>query len=119
MSIFPAPLVIRVRLPTLPDSVKLPLLFTVNEACRTNMSARVMSALPFDTKMPSKALMLLSFISPAPLFTIERRRALVSLAYILPAPLFTILKKCAHISIDCDWTEAQVKEVAEKIKNAL
>ena len=31
----------------------------------------------------------------------------------------TILKKCAHISIDCDWTEAQVKEVAEKIKNAL
>ena len=31
----------------------------------------------------------------------------------------TILKKCAHISIDCDWTEAQVKEVAEKIKNSL
>ena len=31
----------------------------------------------------------------------------------------TILKKCAHISIDCDWTEAQIKELAEKIKSAL
>ena len=30
-----------------------------------------------------------------------------------------ILKKCAHISIDCDWTEAQVQEVADKIKKAL
>ena len=30
-----------------------------------------------------------------------------------------ILKKCAHISIDCDWTEAQIKELAEKIKSAL
>ena len=31
----------------------------------------------------------------------------------------TILKKCAHISIDCDWTIEEVKEVAEKIKKAL
>ena len=30
-----------------------------------------------------------------------------------------ILKKCAHISIDCDWTEAQIKELAKKIKSAL
>ncbi len=30
-----------------------------------------------------------------------------------------ILKKCAHISIDPDWTEAEVKEIAQKIKNAL
>ena len=31
----------------------------------------------------------------------------------------TILKKCAHISIDCDWTVEEVKELAEKIKKAL
>lgn len=31
----------------------------------------------------------------------------------------TILKKCAHISIDCDWTIEEVKEVAEKIKKVL
>ena len=31
----------------------------------------------------------------------------------------TILKKCAHISIDCDWTVEEVKELAEKIKSAL
>lgn len=31
----------------------------------------------------------------------------------------TILKKCVHISIDCDWTIEEVKEVAEKIKKAL
>ena len=30
-----------------------------------------------------------------------------------------ILKKCAHISIDCDWTVEEVKELAEKIKKAL
>ena len=31
----------------------------------------------------------------------------------------TILKKCAHISIDPDWAEAEVKELAKKIKRAL
>ncbi|MBR5497743.1 MAG: DegT/DnrJ/EryC1/StrS family aminotransferase [Clostridia bacterium] len=30
-----------------------------------------------------------------------------------------ILKKCAHISIDPDWTEAEIKETADKIKKAL
>ncbi len=30
-----------------------------------------------------------------------------------------ILKKCAHISIDPDWTEAEIKETADKIKRAL
>ncbi len=30
-----------------------------------------------------------------------------------------ILKKCAHISIDPDWTEAEIKETADKIKQAL
>ena len=30
-----------------------------------------------------------------------------------------ILKKCAHISIDPDWTESDVKSLAEKIKKAL
>ncbi|MBR6552610.1 MAG: DegT/DnrJ/EryC1/StrS family aminotransferase [Clostridia bacterium] len=35
------------------------------------------------------------------------------------AKSLTILKKCAHVSIDPDWTEAQIKEVAEKVKGAL
>lgn len=30
-----------------------------------------------------------------------------------------ILKSCAHINIDPDWTEAEVKELAQKIKAAL
>lgn len=30
-----------------------------------------------------------------------------------------ILKKCAHISISPDWTEEQIKETADKIKQAL
>ncbi len=30
-----------------------------------------------------------------------------------------ILKKCAHISIDPDWTEAEIKETADRIKRAL
>ena len=37
----------------------------------------------------------------------------------MSTPIHEVPMGCAHISIDCDWTEAQIKELAEKIKSAL